>query len=145
MANYYCNIRSNYFHVKDEEKFKDLICRTYGEDTIHLFESKDEDGATTFGFGVYGSIYGVRNPDVEDGDFSDDSTYDEFIDCLQECVADNDAAIIFESGSENLRYIIGSALIVTSGGCTYLDIKDVAVERAAKILNDPNWKTKCEY
>ena len=41
MANYSCVIRTNYFHVKDEEKFKDLMGHAVGNaDSVMLWEEK---------------------------------------------------------------------------------------------------------
>ena len=62
MANYRCVVRTNYFHVKDEEKFRELMSRVYGEeDTVSLWTENDPNGKTMFGFGCYGSISGLRN------------------------------------------------------------------------------------
>ena len=45
MANYCCAIRTNYFHVKDADKFRKNMSRVYGcEDTVDLWEDEDADG-----------------------------------------------------------------------------------------------------
>ena len=45
MANYCCTIRTNYFHVKNEKAFRNLMSRAYGsEDNIELWEEKDNNG-----------------------------------------------------------------------------------------------------
>lgn len=142
MADYCCKIRTNYFHVKDDGAFRMLMSRVYGEDTIELWEEKDKEGRTVFGFGTYGGISGLA--DLDD-DFDDDSSYDDFIDCLQESVADDDAIIILESGSEKMKYVIGSATIITSSEYKYMDITNLAIEQAGEMLNNPSWNTRCEY
>lgn len=105
MSNYYGVVRTNYFHVKDEEQFRALMRRVIcGDGSIELWDDqRDEHGGQLFGFGAYGSISGI--PD-DDDDYDDDS-YDRFIDALMECVADDDAILIFESGHEKLRYVGG--------------------------------------
>lgn len=144
MANYCCAIRTNYFHVKDDEAFRTLMNRVYGcEDSVELWEKKDKDGRTVFGFGVYGGISGLK--DSDDDDIDDDSSYEDFIDSLQESVADDDAIIILESGNEKLRCVIGSATIITSSGYKYLDIINLATKQAGEMLNNPAWKTQCGY
>lgn len=146
MANYYCTIRTNYFHVKDEDKFRLLMSRVYGdEDIVELWKKKDTDGKTVFGFGVYGGIAGVRDAEEDEDEDCDESSYDEFIRCLQECVTDDDAIIILEAGNEKLRYIVGSATIITSNKCSYLDLTNIAEKQASKLLCNPDWKTRCEY
>lgn len=144
MANYCCTIRMNYFHVKDEDSFRNLMSRVYGcEDSVELWEEKDKNGKTVFGFGVYGGISGLRDTDTDDID--DDSSYDDFIDRLQESVAEDDAIIIFEAGSEKMRYIVGSATIITSSVVKYMSITDLAVAQAAEMIGNSMWGTKCEY
>ena len=143
MANYFCTIRTNYFHVKDDNAFRQMMSRVYGcEDNVELWEEKDKDGRTVFGFGTYGGISGLR--DLDD-DIVDDSSYDDFIDQLQAFVADDDAIIILESGNEKLRYVVGFATIITSSDYKYMDITNLAIEQAEKMLCNPSWQTRCEY
>ncbi len=154
MANYSCTIRTNYFHVKDPEKFRELMSRVCGsENPIDLWEDKDSDGSPVFGFGVYGSISGLCSTQPIDGDEDadidedddEDASYDDFLKALQEYIADGDAVIILESGHENMKYVIGLATVVTSTSCEYIDITTLAEKQARLILNDPDWTTKCEY
>ena len=63
---------------------------------------------------------------------------------LQECLADKDAVIIMESGHEKLRYVTGSALIITSSETKYLDITKLAVEEAGKMLGK-DFTTRVDY
>ena len=76
MSNYYGVVRTNYFHVKDEEQFRTIMAKTAGdEDGIELWDDvKDADGKQMFGFGVYGGISGIQNDDDE----YDDESYDRF-------------------------------------------------------------------
>ena len=142
MANYCCAIRTNYFHVKDADEFRKNMSRVYGcEDTVDLWEDADADGNLVFGFGCYNGISGLRNTDADD----DDDSYDAFIDMLQKSVADDDAVIIFESGNEKLRYIVGSAEIITSKDFKRICIDDEATQMAAKMIQNPGWRTVCSY
>lgn len=145
MANYCCAVRTNYFRVKNEDKFRDLISRAYGyEDDVRLWE-RDRNGKTVFAFGAYSGIAGLRSAQEDENDDTDESSFDEFINGLQDCVADNDAIIIFESGNEKLRYIVGAATVITSKGYEHMDICDLAVFRAANMLENLNWNTECSY
>lgn len=144
MANYCCTIRTNYFHVKDEDAFRKMMEQVYGcEDSVDLWEEKDSKGNTVFSFGIYGGISGLRDPEDEDED--DDIAYDRFIDRLQQLVADDDAIIIVEAGNEKLRYVVGSATIITSKGYQYTDIEAVAVQQAREALANDGWDTKLCY
>ena len=144
MANYCCAIRTNYFHVKNELEFRSLMEQTYGsEDTIEVWERRDNGGNTMFGFGCYGGIAGLRG--MGEDDDLEDTAFDRFLEKLQQCVAEDDAVIILEAGNEKMRYIVGTALILTSKACECLDIADFAERRAAELLAIPSWKTKLMY
>ena len=144
MANYYPITRTNYFHVKDEQKFRDLMNKIVVCDgDLEVWDNvTDENGGKTFGFGGYCSIDGYsEDPD----DWGADADYEEFITRLSECVAEDDAVIIFEVGFEKLRYLAGFAVVVTSTDYKIIDIRDEACEEAAKMLKNPNWTTRCDY
>lgn len=147
MANYYCQIRTNYFRVNDPDAFREFMSRVYTtEDDLELWEGIKGDDLL-FGFGAYSGILGYmdKNPrDVDDQDDWDDA-FDKFIDGIQKYIADGDAVIIIESGYEKLRYLVGSATIITSDNYEYFDISEIAVARAREILGNNSWKTKISY
>ena len=69
MQDYYCVVKSNYFHVKDVEKFKEVIRKTEGyEHDLNVWEQTDEKGLPIFGFGVCGGILGIKNSPEDDYD-----------------------------------------------------------------------------
>ena len=146
MANYCCAYRTNYFKVKDNEKFKEFMTHVYAED-LEVFHKKDENGNELYGFGGYGGISGYFNNEneYEDSDEAWDNAYDNFIDGLAKQVAEDDAILLFEVGNEKLRYVVGSVAVITSKGYEYRDITNVGVEIAKQMLNNPNYDTQCSY
>lgn len=145
MADYTCTIRSNYFHVKDPDAFRAFMGRVYGTtDFISFWQERDLSGQPVFGFGTHGAIGGLRNAKADEDDDADESAYDEFISGLQEHVAEDDAVILLEVGHEKLRYINGSATIITSSDRDYLSISTLAKYRAATMLGNSQWDTQCE-
>ncbi len=138
MANYHCAIRTNYFHVKDSELFHQFMARVYGTDSsVELWEGKDADHQAVFAFGSYGEISGLRDAlDV------DEAGYDVFIRSLQQHIREDDAVVILEVGREKLRYLVGSAEIITCSSRECLDISDLAQARAATMLGTPGWQTQ---
>lgn len=146
MANYCCAYRTNYFKVKDNEKFKEFMTHVYAED-LEIFHKKDENGNELYGFGGYGGISGYFNNEneYEDSDEAWDNAYDNFIDGLAKQVAEDDAILLFEVGNEKLRYVVGSVAVITSKGYEYRDITNVGVEIAKQMLNNPNYNTQCTY
>lgn len=154
MANYNATIRTNYFRVKDPDAFRKFMQTVAAEDTVHVWEGqkKAESGEeiTLFGFGVYGSIYGVNAPNENNADGPEDDDdcdldYDEFTAGLQKHVADDDAIILFEAGNEKLRYVCGSATIITSNEVRFADITAIGVRLAKELLKNPDWETQCDY
>ena len=145
MANYCCAVRTNYFHVKDKDRFKKFMENVIScEDNVDVWEEKDAAGNTVFGFGCYGSILGIDLGYNADNDYCE-YDYNEFIDGLSDIVADDDAIIILESGNEKLRYVVGGATIITSNGYDYLDIATLAAQAAAEMIGNPSWKTRIDY
>lgn len=142
MANYECAVRTNYFHVKDEFAFKELMGKVVcSEDGLDIFERKDEKGETIYGFGCYGSIMGIS----AEGEDEDEYSYDKFIDELRKNIELGDAIIIFEAGHEKLCSIGMYADVITSEGCNILNLEHMAVESAKNMLKNPDWETKCTY
>ena len=146
MANYCCAYRTNYFKVKDNEKFKEFMTHVYAED-LDVFHKTDKNGNELYGFGGYGGISGYFNDEneYENDDEAWDNAYDSFIDGLAKQVADDDAILLFEVGNEKLRYVVGSVVVITSKGYEYRDITNVGVEIAKQMLNNPNYDTQCSY
>lgn len=142
MANYYCNIRTNYFHVKDVGNFENLMNRVLSEDSIDVFRDRDKQGREVVGFGTYGSIWGLPENDAED---CDDASYDKFIEELQKCVEDDDAILIMEVGHEKLCYLTGVTEIVTRNEYKAVDMIESAVSEASKMLNNSKYYTKVAY
>lgn len=146
MSEYICTTRTNYFHVKDPAAFRDFMGRVHGSvDFITLWQEQDDEGRPVFGFGTHGAISGLKNAEADDDDTLDESAYDEFIQGLQEHVAENDAVILLEAGHEKLRYVTGAATILTNTGYEHLDLAAMAVSRASELLGIPDWCTKCDY
>jgi len=153
MANYYCKIRTNYFSVTDEEKFKKVIASCRASDAIEIFDEKQKDGSIKYGFFCDGSIHGL--PDTEDealesedkydSDEDYDYNYDAFCEALQEILPDNDAILITEVGNEKMRYLVGDCTIITRNYIKVITLRDEAMNLARKMLGNPEYITKMEY
>lgn len=144
MANYCCAIRTNYFKVKNEEKFTDFMKNVHGSENDIKIWTRESNGTKYFAFGCYGVIAGWY--DADDESFFDwDDAYDIFIDGLSQLVAEDDAIIIFESGNEKLRYLTGDAMIITSKDTAYININNAATKKASDMLGNPSWETRLNY
>lgn len=131
MANYECVVRTNYFHVTDEGKFRGLLER-FLPASCEVFTRVDDKGKNLVAFG--------SNEEIDWPE--DDST---FISGLQECLAENDSIIVLEVGNEKLSYLVGAASIITRSGVETIDLISLAMNKAAEMLGNPNYTTQCEY
>ena len=142
MANYYATIRTNYFTVKDETKFREVVDSCIAEDELHIFEDTLPDGRKLFGFGCYGSIYGIPPGDDED---DDDNSLDAFYDALQEVLPEDEAIIITEIGWEKLRYLIGCCTVITKNDIQFIDVRAKAIDLARSMLKNDAFQTQMDY
>lgn len=138
MANYECVIRTNYFHVKDEDQFRALM-DVVSADSLEFWEKKDENGSPVFAFGSIGPVYGIPHL-IEGGESeADEESYDELLYQLKDLVAEGEAVIIMEAGHEKLKYVTGTATVITSRAVVYIDLDKAACESARGLLDNPDY------
>lgn len=154
MANYYSTTRTNYFRVTDEVKYAALFERlTGGESEVFDFTRTDENGNTWHGFGAYDMINYIvplydnddESYDEEEDDYDEEYDFDQFLDELQTILPDGEAFIMFNAGNEKLRYVCGNAIVVTNTKIEVLNLKNLAVAKAAEMLGNKDFETQCEY
>ena len=131
MASYACAIRTNYFRVTEEEKFKNLIDE-FLSGSCEVFTRTDVNSNKLVGFG---SDENINWPEDETG----------FVSGLQECLAEDDSIIVLEVGHEKLRYLVGAATIITRSCIETIDLTSLAISKAAEMLGNPDYTTCCEY
>jgi|BioPla2DNA2_1021312.scaffolds.fasta_scaffold60553_2 hypothetical protein len=136
MANYIAYARSNYFKVKDEEKFKNFI-RDFDLTLI-----KDEVngeflcGFLTDEYGITDQIYNEETDEFEEVDFIKE---------LSKHIADGYVAIVQQVGYENYRYFTGYAIAVNNKDERLIinlsDITDLAKEKwgSEVTVTDPSY------
>ena len=137
MANYYCKIRTNYFSVTDEAKFKEVISKCEAEDEIVV----NSDGGKHM-FYCDGSISGL--PDNENDEYTE-YNYDAFCEALQGVLVDDDAIIITEVGYEKMRYLVGVSLVITTKEIRQVSLNDEAVRVAGMMLGNSEYGTQMDY
>jgi len=141
MANYYGMCRTNYFAVTDAVKFKAVMDCVSGEAAVRFFEHDIEKGK--FMFYCEGNITGY----ITDSDDEDalDGAYDKMIEMLQGVLPDGEVIILTEIGNEKMRYLHAASLLITNNGTHFIDLADVAVNKAREILNNPGYCTGMYY
>ena len=115
MANYCCTVRSSYFYVTDEEKYKELMAHIITcEDSLDCWDEKKSDGRIAHAFGCYDQILGYIDDPEAWGDYENhvDPDYDYFLQKLSEIIAPDSACVIMQAGNEKLRYVDGFVDVV---------------------------------
>jgi hypothetical protein len=112
MATYFSTARTNYFRVKDVDAFNKWIEQFSGLETI-VQEAQ----------GTVGILFddGVPNERWETEKDADGNEHDvdvevDFMEELALHLADNEVAILQESGAEKLRYVNGYSIAVNNKG-----------------------------
>ena len=124
MANYEATVRSNYFHVTDEEKFHQIFEQIQKKNfEIELFTGSDH----TYGFGSYSDI------DMDD------------IFELQDIIPDDDCIIVMGSGHEKLKYVDGIGYVITKERIESLSIMSWVQQKAKELMQDPDYTTQIDY
>lgn len=140
MATSQGRMRTNYFRVADPERLREIVARAEGQDgeNLLLFEQVIDD-ETLYGFGCEMQLQGYWDDEADEYD------YDAFVRDLQTVVTPGDAIIIMEVGYERLRYVCGSALIITHDKTESLSLTTLALYKAAEVLGNPEYQTRIEY
>jgi len=134
MANYIATSRSNYFKVKDTEKFEDF-CGEIGvemitqEDLVGFLCNLDDCGS------LPSSIYNEETDDHDEIDLAQE---------VAKHLVKGEVAVFMESGHEKFRYVTGSASAVNwKGEEVFFNLEDI-YERANKELGGEH-VTRAEY
>lgn len=144
MANYMAQTRTNYFHVTSKEAFDEFAEHLVAtEDEVKIFEGSDSEGNPTYGFYAYSPI--SYRADLEDEDWYDDISDDDFIEAAQKIIAKDDALILTEIGHEKMRYLVGYALVVTQNGHRWINLSNASVQAARELLNNNEFTTELDY
>lgn len=148
MADWYGSARSNYFRVKDVEKFRELCSRwsiTFIRKTenVNGVETENPDLVGFLCEGDFGGLPGYR---YEKGDGEDapekEYEFEDFLHELSELLAEGEVAVMVEAGAEKLRYVTGYALAVNSKGEMESVSLDLIYERARRLGQNI---TRAEY
>lgn len=129
MANYYSKCRTNYFSVTDENKLEEIINSCKAEGEIQLL--KNQEGK--YGFCCDCNLYGI-------GD--DDNSYNLLLEELKKILLEDDAIIIINIGYEKMRYLTGGCDVITKNNIEYIDIINVALKTARRMLQNSKFETQ---
>lgn len=130
------SLRTNFFHVNDEETFVSFMATVVVDKggALELNVGVDQSGRTTYGFTCDAIIIGA--PDYCESGTDEDVSYDSFILGLQECVAEGDAIIILEFDKPESGDWAAGYTVVTADDSDVRDIVDDASDYAMIMLDE---------
>lgn len=140
MANYCCMARSNYFKVKDIEKFKDF-CAHCGLEFMSKKITFNERNKKEEMVGFICGENGIPNERLAE---NDEWIEIDFLEELSHFLEKRQVAIIQEIGWEKMRYLVGSAVAVNDEGEIVSLSIDQIYDMAMKTFNVKNL-TDCTY
>lgn len=113
MANWYGTCRSNYFRVKDEAAFAEML----GEFEARLITNSD---------GLVGFISDDEYGGIPNRYDEDEDEYTSITETIGEHLAENQVCVIVEAGAEKARYVTGRAIALAwNGERTEIDTRDI--------------------
>lgn len=124
--NFSATARSNYFRVKDEEKFKEWVGATSLKILTGSRKSEpDKAGVRRFAIAPGDYCEGGWPSTLYDEETDEDRDVD-VAEELAEHLADDEVAILMEAGSEGERYVTGWAVAVNNkGGYEQVGLDDI--------------------
>jgi len=141
MADWYGTARSNYFAVKDKEKFQEF-CNKWDVEMINknnkygfLCTQDDKGGLPSF----------LEQEEDEDGQKllePKELGMDDFVDELATHLKPGHVAVLVEIGAEKYRYLTGYALAINSKGKTEsINIGDITelAKKLGKHITEPQY------
>jgi hypothetical protein len=125
MADWWGFSRSNYFKVKDKEAFKAWLSDV--GDVSMLQEMDDYIAIAGDSFGGWPTYSG------------DDCEEFDFVEELSGFLADDEVAVLIETGAEKLRYITGVAVAVDNRGKRAdISLSDISAQAEAVLGRRPS-------
>ena len=139
MANWYGSCRSNYFHVKDVDAFKNWLSQ-YDAQFI------EKDGMVGF-YSTDPDSGGLPTRYVDDDDLTDcDSDTISVLDEIQDHLAENEVCIILEVGAEKLRWLSGMGWAIGhTGEIVQINLQTVLLAEAKDAFPNCNPITEASY
>jgi hypothetical protein len=134
--------KTNYVQVSDPARFREIV-RTLltDRDEAELLSKVDEDsGVTRFGFAANGAVCGMCSDELNDPDVGSDFDYDYLIEELQAVIAADECLIILKIENDELRYVAGSANLITKDKVKSVSLSDTSENLAKQMLGDPAWE-----
>lgn len=127
-----------------EEKPKRIYKETAeGTGDLEIISESDDVGK----WYVYEAVEKDDAFEIKIDEYPDDDgcgNCDKFYEELQKILPDDEAVILMESGNENLRYVTGTATVITSKEVRFLDMSHIAIETASKMLGK-EFETQLDY
>lgn len=127
------SVKTNFFRVKDESTFRVFMSNVITSNDDLKVEAMRVDGELRFSFSSKSLIIGIdygEESAPEDGDHA----FDDFLTGLQELVDEDDAIIMMEYCIADNGDVGATATVITAFDTDYLDLRELATEKAEELI-----------
>lgn len=147
MADYTCSVRTNYFRVTDEEKYKEIFSQLFGGNEEKVFDlTKEKNGKIYHGFGAYESVgCKLQDCDPEYCIFYGYQCFSSFLSDLQKILPEDEAFIYTEIGNEELDYLNAYSIVLTKDNSSMVDLRRSAIMKAREMLGNEDFSTETSF
>lgn len=142
MATYKAIFKTNHFCVTDAEMLKDLVSRIHCN-AGKVYLTKDAQKENVFCLHARGDILGIY-PDENSPKDIVGPDFGLMVSELQKILPEGEALILFEFGTESLRYLVATATVITHNKVKQVDLLNNAFNTAREMLDDPTWETQID-
>lgn len=147
--------RTNYVHITDEERFREIVrnCSTETCEEVTVITHTDAAGNKVFGFQVAAPLLGyivdktgsIVKLTEQQADGVYEMNFNAFIADLQSVIAPDDALVIMWIGSNNLKMLNGGVYIITHDAIQSHSLENMALATAKHMLGNNEWHTQMYY
>lgn len=150
MSNYNYAIRTNYFRVTDEERYKKIFSQLFCVDGEEIFDfTKEEGGQIYHSFGTYGFPgYNIENCKEKYPELCDDcdcQCFDDFLSDLQQILPEDEVFIYTDVGHEKLLYLNAYSFIVTKNDISLIDLEGSVIAKVREMLGKEDSSTEISF
>ena len=144
MSNYKAYVKTNYFKVKDEKKFKKIINSIECQEVKVKYFEKEINFEKYYAFRANSEILGICNCFNNNSEYIHKCTYSykNMIKLLQGVVSEDDAIILLEIGNEDTEIIDAYSTVITSNSVKNINLWELSIDKSKEMLKNERYTTE---
>lgn len=132
MADMYGAVRSDWFCVKDPDKFRLFFDKYKFGSEIEIWQNKEDPSCFAFGGEEQ---YPSAFPQIETEDGFEDADLEQFCKEMQTHLKENERFVVVAAGNEKLRYVACNVLFVSNKGFDWFSISSDSADTVEALFD----------